>query len=376
MIKHLSGMIVVMVLVVSPMLSEDQPTADEIIQKMFEKYAACKSYQDTGQVTTEFFTENGNYTQAKPFKTWFARPDLFRFEWKARHSERSPYKTYMIWHDGERAYSYWEPDRYQPCDSLANAVAGATGVSSVSAFTIVNMLIDDVKGHRIGEHESLSVVGDEIIEGTMCWILGGKSTRGNLVKYWIEKEDHLLRKTGDKTQLKDFYTESETIRHDIVIDEKIEKEQFSFDPGIPLDEKAARESREMMKRMEKWVESKGGKDNVSDDELAEWMKNNSGGSKKLKAAEARANTLGKIGSLESAAAIYYGDTEGNWPSTLDILVGPYIESIPKEEITGSNNVVTEYDGKGGWVYNSTNGTVLLNVEGKDEKGRAYSNYGY
>jgi hypothetical protein len=69
---------------------------------------------------------------------------------------------------------------------------------------------------------------------------------------------------------------------------------------------------------------------------------------------------GNLGILKSAASIYYGDTHGIWPSTLDVLVPKYLESIPKEPINGSQKVVGVYDGTGGWVYNNQTGEIRPN----------------
>ena len=73
-----------------------------------------------------------------------------------------------------------------------------------------------------------------------------------------------------------------------------------------------------------------------------------------------ASILGFMGSVKSAAAIYYGDTQGLWPPTLDILVPKYLKSIPKDPVTGSQKVVAIYDGTGGWVYNKRYGDVRPN----------------
>ena len=93
----------------------------------------------------------------------------------------------------------------------------------------------------------------------------------------------------------------------------------------------------------------------------------------------RAEVSGTLASMRSAITIYYCDTEGNWPESLDDLVPKYIKEIPKEPITGSRYVVNEYDGKGGWYYvtdkNDRNcGQLFMNLSEKDERGVPYSNY--
>jgi uncharacterized RDD family membrane protein YckC len=56
-------------------------------------------------------------------------------------------------------------------------------------------------------------------------------------------------------------------------------------------------------------------------------------------------TKGNLGSLRSYNSIYYGDTEGNYPATLEALIGPkYLKEIPKTKIAAhmETNVWTAY----------------------------------
>lgn len=86
-------------------------------------------------------------------------------------------------------------------------------------------------------------------------------------------------------------------------------------------------------------------------------------------------TKGNLGSLKSAASIYYGDNHGQWPKSLEDIVPAYLNHIPPEKITNCNRVVSDFDGRGGWVYNNNTGAILLNVKGKDLKGLPYEKYG-
>ncbi len=67
-----------------------------------------------------------------------------------------------------------------------------------------------------------------------------------------------------------------------------------------------------------------------------------------------------VGILKTAASIYYGDSKGVWPPTLDVLVPKYLDSIPKDP-TGNRQVVSDYyDGTGGWVYAKETGNIRPN----------------
>lgn len=86
-------------------------------------------------------------------------------------------------------------------------------------------------------------------------------------------------------------------------------------------------------------------------------------------------TYRNMGTLHSALSIHHYDTEGTWPQRLEDLIPKYIYKISEEKITGSNRVVAEFDGKGGWWYNKSDGRVRPNVKGKDLRGRKYKSWG-
>ena len=74
-----------------------------------------------------------------------------------------------------------------------------------------------------------------------------------------------------------------------------------------------------------------------------------------------ASRAGALGEIKSAASMYYGDHEGNWPSSLEQLVPKYMKEIPSDP-NGNTKMVLVYDGTGGWVYDSTLGNASPNFE--------------
>lgn len=93
-------------------------------------------------------------------------------------------------------------------------------------------------------------------------------------------------------------------------------------------------------------------------------------------------TKGNLGAIRSALSIYYGDTEGNYPSHLDALLvgGKYLSQIPQAKPerwhSDSNHVVlgSSPTDVGGWLYDPKTGTLLVNCTHEDRRGNVWTSY--
>jgi hypothetical protein len=176
-------------------------SAADILERAHEAYATCTSYRDTGDVVTSFIHEQPRQrrTTSKPFLTRFARPDRFRFEFKERDiGPEENWKRYLIVAAGDVVRRWWSirPDREPPA-SLSMALAGATGVSGGSAYTIPHLLMPDLGSKSLLSVEVVAESrhdGEESVDGRSCHRILCRYSRGSDNTLWIDAETFLLRR--------------------------------------------------------------------------------------------------------------------------------------------------------------------------------------
>ena len=150
--------------------------AVDLLHNMVRQYAALDSYRDTGYVTRISLPSGG--VNRLFFSTLYQQPSLFRFTFFRRHPY-PPLAHILTEHtagfDGIEAYVL----RKGPGDSralkgversLKSAIAGATGISSGSAHTIVRLLLADMDGLSvIGSHQTRTSNPDAVMDDPICY---------------------------------------------------------------------------------------------------------------------------------------------------------------------------------------------------------------
>lgn len=108
-------------------------------------------------------------------------------------------------------------------------------------------------------------------------------------------------------------------------------------------------------------------------------------------------TKGNIGAIKSAITIYYGDNEGQWPTSIDPTTGfsKYLEKIPPIKVKHSWEAASSFSGTStsvtlvgaepaghsdSWAYGTAGagvaGEVWVNSVATDTKGVQYVKYGH
>ena len=210
-----------------------KPDATTILNNVRAKYSRLTSYQDEGILVTTHDEPTGGLIEKMPFKTYFKRPKLFRFEWTYYGISKLG-QTKMIWFDGKEAFSYWEPDRYEKEKSFSMAVAGASGITYGAVHTVTDLLLpDEFSASILNRLTNISLAGEESFEEIPCFRIEA-TDRDERIELWVGKADFLLRKIKRERKAGDDSWINEETRRKIQVDQSIPEIVFNYKPSIPL----------------------------------------------------------------------------------------------------------------------------------------------
>lgn len=239
-----------------------RPDPKAILTEMTARYARLSSYQDTGVVQTlageslpgapavRFPDASYAGETIVSFKTFYARPRMFRFEWRSYKPAAS--REAAVWSDGRKSYG-WMPSLSSGDESfvleggqeLRDYVGAAQRSSSGAAFFVPSLLMKELDpmpfGELLGHMDGLSVVREEQFDGEVCHVVGGK-IGGTPWLLWVGKESRLLRKTRTVYTSGSFHdmvegkkvktTIAEEIHRDIRVNERLPPATFKLRPRL------------------------------------------------------------------------------------------------------------------------------------------------
>ncbi len=178
-------------------------TAKDILAKVDETYATCRSYVDTGMVKTVFTGNSVGFVDEKPFKTAFVRPDRFRYEFTSNPSyiPLARETRFIIWAHGDDVKTWWD---VQPGvnsnETLSMAIAKATGVSGGSAHGVPVLLMPKlIGGARETALRGLERLEDAEENGVLCFRVKGNPLANDSQPrtLWISQKTFLIHRIDD-----------------------------------------------------------------------------------------------------------------------------------------------------------------------------------
>jgi RNA polymerase sigma factor (sigma-70 family) len=214
-----------------PAAGESKPealTARQILDRVAHVYASCKSYQDSGVVSTVFVEAGGKRrTVAKPFTTAFIRPERFRFEYQEKALGGQD-QRYIVWRKGNEVQTWWDvrPGVEKPA-SLGLALGGATGVSGGSAHTIPALLLPDQVLGRLTDMTEAQRGAYARLDKSECFRIEGK-VGGQPTTLWIDRATFLVRRIDTQRKFANFRTET-TTTYEPAVDGEVEAKKLEFD---------------------------------------------------------------------------------------------------------------------------------------------------
>ncbi|MEX2242447.1 MAG: hypothetical protein WD716_01235 [Fimbriimonadaceae bacterium] len=205
--------------------------AKAVVERMYAAYARCKTYTDTGT----FVSEDNRMT----FVTRYKRPDRIYFEFTAKNNARDG--RFVYWstadrHDAQRRSHhggfpttvknvlhgnawYGDSGELEKDETLDMIVAGFTGISMGTGTTLTTMLFPgEVTSRCFSNMKDLVVEGTAMDRGVLCDVVYSEE---NLIRAWIDKESHLLRRVSERFDPADseMVTQYEP-KVDVVIDDR------------------------------------------------------------------------------------------------------------------------------------------------------------
>ncbi len=183
----------------TPMHLEELPadaTASDILARMALAYSECQSYRDRGEVHSVLDSGASKTETKQRFSTTFIRPDRFKYEFRVKPWYGGGEQLYVVWGNGQGFKSWWTVrPQVEQFSTISEAIAGPTGISQGSAYTVPTLLLGTRRTHEplLGEGRP-ERLDDEIINGVDCYVLRGTGEWEDETTVWIDKGSLGLRK--------------------------------------------------------------------------------------------------------------------------------------------------------------------------------------
>jgi beta-lactamase regulating signal transducer with metallopeptidase domain/tetratricopeptide (TPR) repeat protein len=178
----------------SPAQIPPEPTAQEIYDAMFQRYAKCSTFACTGlyeQHSDGLFGTKDHRT----FSIRYARPDKIRIEWTQPSRWWSNSGTSTIYTEGGKIFSKLN---FRPTiesdKSIGDAISEAAGVSGTTSYLLPPLLMGK-SGYF--DHWNLERKPDETVAGDDCYVIELETKGFGYYTLDVRKTDHAIVRAVD-----------------------------------------------------------------------------------------------------------------------------------------------------------------------------------
>lgn len=223
---------------VMPTSTAPQPpptTGEELIQRVVAAYAAIESYQDAGEVVSNWADKDR--PDELRFKLRFREPDRIRFVWLDHHpytprGREKSWRRNAVWSTGGRAHVFMEDVSNDSEPDVASALRATMGVSQGVSGNVPGLLVDGMKRDGDRGIAGLLLLPSDVFENVPCFRVKGHRD-GDTYELWIGQSDYLIRKIVETPRpgfLDDKLLWTAEIHRDIVVNRVIDDAAFEYEP--------------------------------------------------------------------------------------------------------------------------------------------------
>lgn len=228
-----------------PARVSEATTPEQKLKACAALYASSKTYQDSGAVETVLA---GSNRSKRPFSTVYERDGRFLWQYKdSRLPGGAPSHEYFVWSTDQKSFkSFWTLNgELSNHPTLAEAMAGPTGISGGSATLIIPLLTGKIQmKYLTTDVVEPQDAGTEKVDGQMCSVIKGvyklPPMGDTKVTLWLDERMAIRKvettKVIDPAQIEGSkggkpFTAHTTITVTPVFDEKIDDKAFEPPPG-------------------------------------------------------------------------------------------------------------------------------------------------
>lgn len=168
----------------------DNPSAEEILNKVAAIYKSMKTYKAKGDV---YYLNDEKYKI--PFTILFKEPNMYLISWSQKRIPPERNKDFVSWYDGNQLYLYFS--YINVLNKMPSVEITLKNCSSNSGPTkMVSLLLSIFKANEdpFAWFKDLKVEKSEKIGGEDCYVISGISELTKREVLWVSKTSYLIRK--------------------------------------------------------------------------------------------------------------------------------------------------------------------------------------